>query len=79
MSGEVFLELTARFPKTTVLVVIIAVASAAQVVYGLVMLPLRIVKTRARVRMVLGKGWPPPHLDADGDWKPEREKEGDDE
>ena len=23
-----------------------------------------------RMIMVLFRGWPPPHLDADGDWKP---------
>ena len=26
-----------------------------------------------RMIMVLKRGWPPNHLDADGDWKPERE------
>lgn len=24
-----------------------------------------------RCIMVTARGWPPPHLDADGDWKPE--------
>ncbi|MFH5927431.1 hypothetical protein [Roseomonas xinghualingensis] len=28
-----------------------------------------------RVVMVTARGWPPDHLDADGDWKPEPEKE----
>lgn len=28
-----------------------------------------------RTIKVLARGWPPAHLDADGDWKPEPEKE----
>lgn len=28
-----------------------------------------------RMLMVRKHGWPPPHLDADGDWKPETKKE----
>lgn len=28
---------------------------------------------RLRSRNIAAKGWPPAHLDADGDWKPEPE------
>jgi len=28
-----------------------------------------------RMIMVSARGWPPPHLDADGDWKPEPKAE----
>lgn len=28
-----------------------------------------------RCLMVRKHGWPPPHLDADGDWKPEKKQE----
>ena len=30
-----------------------------------------------RVIMVSLRGWPPAHLDADGDWKPTPKKDGD--
>lgn len=29
----------------------------------------------SRVAMVGSRGWPPAHLDADGDWKPEPKEE----
>lgn len=32
---------------------------------------IRIWRSWLRARMVLKHGWPPEHLDADGDWKPE--------
>jgi hypothetical protein len=33
--------------------------------------PVRIIIRLIRRSMVLKQGWPPAHLDADGDWKPE--------
>lgn len=28
---------------------------------------------------IIVRGWPPPHLDADGDWKPEKEEDNETE
>lgn len=36
---------------------------------------LLIISRLYRTTMVCARGWPPPHLDADGDWKPEPEKD----
>lgn len=33
--------------------------------------PYRLVNRLLRLIMVLARGWPPAHLDADGDWRPE--------
>ena len=37
--------------------------------------PIKIASRLTRRSMVIKKGWPPAHLDADGDWKKEPEKE----
>jgi hypothetical protein len=34
-----------------------------------------IISRAIRLVIVLVRGWPPPHLDADGDWKPAEESE----
>lgn len=36
--------------------------------------PCRIINRCIRHLNIRAKGWPPEHLDADGDWKPEEEK-----
>lgn len=35
----------------------------------------KIISRTLRMIMISFSGWPPAHLDADGDWKPEPEKE----
>lgn len=35
--------------------------------------PMRMLNRWCRHKNIAAKGWPPPHLDADGDWKPESE------
>lgn len=40
----------------------------------IVTLPLRIIVRTLRAVVVAIRGWPPAHLDADGDWKPEPER-----
>lgn len=39
-------------------------------IYGIAILALRLVNRCLRTVMVVFRGWPPPHLDADGDFKP---------
>lgn len=39
-------------------------------VVPLATLPLRLAIRTYRCVMVCARGWPPPHVDADGDWKP---------
>ena len=36
---------------------------------------LAIYRRTARAVMVIARGWPPEHLDADGDWKPDEEED----
>lgn len=43
-------------------------------VYGLGLTALRLVIRLFRMIKVLVRGWPPSHLDADGDWKPQPEE-----
>jgi hypothetical protein len=38
---------------------------------------LAVARIVVRMVMVILRGWPPAHLDADGDWKPNPKKEGD--
>ena len=47
--------------------------------YFLVNGVLRLFTRFFRMIMVLIKGWPPEHLDADGDWKPTQEEKEEDE
>lgn len=42
--------------------------------YGLAALALKLVVRLFRMLTVMARGWPPEHLDADGDWKPEPEE-----
>lgn len=44
------------------------------IAYGVVALSYRIVNRLLRTIKVAIRGWPPAHLDADGDWKPVPEK-----
>ena len=39
--------------------------------YALVTWPMRLLNRMIRSRNIREKGWPPPHLDADGDFKTE--------
>jgi hypothetical protein len=48
-----------------ILVVLTGCFTLARVVFFV--LPNRILRTVK----ILARGWPPPHLDADGDWRPE--------
>lgn len=41
-------------------------------VYCAMYVPLNALTRTYRVILVLARGWPPEHLDADGDWKPDR-------
>ena len=41
--------------------------------------PLKIINRWIRHRNIIKCGWPPPHLDADGDWRPDKAEQGDDE
>lgn len=41
-------------------------------VVGLLELPFRLVNRWIRHRDIVARGWPPEHLDADGDWPPRR-------
>lgn len=45
------------------------------IVYMLTTTLVRIVKSLVRARNIRFAGWPPLHLDADGDFKPEPEKD----
>ena len=38
-------------------------------VYNLTLMPFRLVNRAIRSRNIRERGWPPPHLDADGDFK----------
>jgi len=38
-------------------------------------LAMKLVNRVLRTIKVAVRGWPPPHLDADGDWKPEPKSE----
>ena len=42
--------------------------------YGLLRLPFVLINRILRSVMVSIRGWPPSHLDADGDWKTEEDK-----
>ena len=37
--------------------------------------PLRLVNRWIRHKNIAARGWPPAHLDADGDWKPDTDEE----
>ena len=42
--------------------------------FKLLMTPYRAYNRTLRSRNIANAGWPPEHLDADGDWKPEPEE-----
>lgn len=41
-------------------------------------MPLKVVNRWIRHRNIIVAGWPPAHLDADGDWKPKESTESND-
>lgn len=47
----------------------------ACIVGGVIRAAFRLITRLYRMIMVASRGWPPAHLDADGDWKPTPEKD----
>lgn len=64
-------QFAADNPVTSIILAVLALL-AWQVVFNTIFL---IFNRRQRTRNIETKGWPPAHLDADGDFKPEKNEE----
>lgn len=49
----------------------IAICAIYYTLKWIIFAPFRMVNRICRSRNIVARGWPPPHLDADGDFKPE--------
>ena len=58
-----------KYATSDLLVFIESYAILSILLYFLVNGTVRIISRLSRLIMVLIKGWPPSHLDADGDWE----------
>lgn len=56
-------------------IAIVGLLCASQVLTAILRTALVALTRTYRLVMVSARGWPPQHLDADGDWKPEPDAE----